>query len=274
MLRVCLVPFWISVHDLIPFSGRARRGLRSAKWPGPARRAPGAHTPPCAPSPLSLSHLDLPRNNIPLPLPPLSPRGALGVGDGDHRNLDPEVSSPPLLLSLSLSLLFFLPPRAPSLSPARARPCPSPARGGARPPSSPPGGDPAPSPCSPARPRPRPLLARGGPDPALCSRAVAPPRPLLAGARRPPARPLPARRSPGPAPCSPGAAPGAAPRRLGPGAAPAWPFRPRCSPSPLRAASRPSAWFAWPWRGLALPRLPLARSRVRKPALAVIIFGR
>jgi hypothetical protein len=53
---------------------------------------------------LSLSHLDFPRSNLPLPLPPLSPRGALGIGDGDHRNLDPEVSSPPLL-SLSRSSL-------------------------------------------------------------------------------------------------------------------------------------------------------------------------
>jgi hypothetical protein len=54
--------------------------------------APLAPTPPPMrpPSPLSLSHLDLPRNNFPLPLPPLSPHGALGVGDGDHRNLDPD----------------------------------------------------------------------------------------------------------------------------------------------------------------------------------------
>jgi hypothetical protein len=132
---------------------------------------------------LSLSHLDLPRNNLPLPLPPLSPRGALGIGDGDHRNLDPEVSSPPLpSSSLSLSLPF---PslRAPSLSPSR----------GARPPPA--------------------LAPRGG------------------GARPPPALParLGARR---------GAAPGTAPA---PGAQ-----LPARGLGPLRAASRPSAWPAWP----------------------------
>jgi hypothetical protein len=216
MLRVRLVPFRISVHDLIPFSGRARRGLRSAKWlgpaqPGPALRAPGAHTSPMRPL-LSLSLIWISRaTTSPLPLPPLSPRGAIGIGDDDHRNLDPEVSSPPLILSRSLSLLFFL-PRAchpfPLLARALALPArrraaapPSPARGGARPPP----------PAHAAAPQPRPLLAQLGP------------------------------------------------RRLG----------------PLRASFWPLAWFAWPWRGLALPRLPLARarSRVRKPALAVIIFG-
>jgi hypothetical protein len=70
------------------------------------------YTPsPCAPPLLllSLSHLDFPHSNLPLPLPPLSPRGALGFGDGNHRNLDPEVSSPPLL-SLSLSLSLFSSP--------------------------------------------------------------------------------------------------------------------------------------------------------------------
>jgi hypothetical protein len=130
-------------------------GFRSAKWPGPTQPGlvrpgparPWRPQPPHAPL-LSLSHLDLPRNNLPLPPPPLSPRGALGIRDGDHRNLGPEMSSPPLLLSLSLSLslLFFLP---------HARP-------------------------------PFPLLARGPARP--CSRAAAPPRPLLAGARWPPAR--------------------------------------------------------------------------------------
>jgi hypothetical protein len=65
-VECCLVPFRISIRDLIPFSGRARRGFRSAKWlgptqpnptqPGPARPcAPGAHTPHVPPPLLSLS---------------------------------------------------------------------------------------------------------------------------------------------------------------------------------------------------------------------------
>jgi hypothetical protein len=83
--------------------------------PSPARAPPAPHPPPhVRPLLLSLSHLDFPRSNLPLPLPPLSPRGALGFGDGNHRNLDPEVSS----LPSSLSLLF---PCAPRFSlPARA----------------------------------------------------------------------------------------------------------------------------------------------------------
>jgi hypothetical protein len=81
MLRVRLVPFRILIRDLIPFSGRARRGFSTREvaqpnpaQPGPALRAPGAHTPPHAPllslsliwisrattSPLSLFHLSLP----------------------------------------------------------------------------------------------------------------------------------------------------------------------------------------------------------------------
>jgi hypothetical protein len=69
MLSVRLVPFRISVRDLIPFSGRARRGfsIREVARPnlvqpspaGPARpglRAPGAQTPHAPPLPsLSLS---------------------------------------------------------------------------------------------------------------------------------------------------------------------------------------------------------------------------
>jgi hypothetical protein len=232
MLRVRLVLFRISIRDLILFSGRARRGFRSAKWLGPAQPSPARPCVPLAPTPPhappSLSHLDFPRNNLPLPLPPLSPRGALGIGDGDHRNLDPEVSSPPLL-SLSLSLLFFPAPRTPSFSPARARSCPSRS--------------------SAARPRLAPSLpatARGGPaSPPPCPRrrAVAPPRPCPR--RRPcpprspvarPCPPLPA----APAPCSPGAASG--PRRIGPGVAPA----PAPAPS---AASAPCARRPGPWRG-------------------------
>jgi hypothetical protein len=80
--------------------------------------------------------LDFPRSNLSLPLPSLSPRGALGLGDGDHRNLDPEVSSPPFSsLSPSLPLPPLSPYARPLFSPLRARvparrrgtpPCPSP----------------------------------------------------------------------------------------------------------------------------------------------------
>jgi hypothetical protein len=62
-------------------------------------------------------------------------------------------------------------------------------------------------------------------------------RPLPFPPQRPGAPPLPRR-----GPCAGAARRGSAPAR---------------SPDPLRAASRPSAWFAWPWHGLALPCLPL-----------------
>jgi hypothetical protein len=145
----------------------------------------------------------------PLPLPPLSRRGALGIGDGDHRNLDPEVSSPPLL-SLSLYLLFFLPHACPPFT-LLAR---------------------APAPTQPAAAR-----RRGGPAlPSPWRR----PGPALPGPRRhPPPRPRPllARRRPSLAPCPPGAASGPrrGPRRLGPRRL-----------GPLRASFWPLAWFAWP----------------------------
>jgi hypothetical protein len=77
MLRVRLVPFRISIHDLIPFSGRARRGFRSAKWLGPTQPSPAGPARPWRPHPhappslsliwisraatsLSLFHLSLP----------------------------------------------------------------------------------------------------------------------------------------------------------------------------------------------------------------------
>jgi hypothetical protein len=160
--------------------------------PGPAQPcAPLAPTPPMRPLLLSLSHLDFPRNNLPLPLPPLSPCGALGIGDGDHRNLDPEVSSPHLpFSSLSLSLTFPSlrpplslpcarwrppPPRPPPRrrSPAQAsvrggaRPAPAPAfpRGGARPPPPWPAAAPAPAPTWCARPCPRRAAPCARPQP-------------------------------------------------------------------------------------------------------------
>jgi hypothetical protein len=129
----------------------------------PGSRAPGAPHPPCAPLLLSLSHLDFPRSNLSLPLPSISPCGALGLGDSDHRNLDPEVSSPPLPYPLSPSP-SSLPLRVPPLlSPARARPCaaarhsapalPFPVRHGRGPsPPVPGGARPLPFPPRPARP--------------------------------------------------------------------------------------------------------------------------
>jgi hypothetical protein len=116
---------WVSIREVArPSPARS----------GPALHAPDGPTPPMRPLLLSLSHLDFPRSNLPLPLPPLSPRGALGIGDDDHQNLDPEVSSPSLLLSLPLPpILFPAPPL--SLPCARRRlPLPLPRRGGARPP--------------------------------------------------------------------------------------------------------------------------------------------
>jgi hypothetical protein len=186
--------------------------------PGPAR----PWRPPCAPS-SPLSHLDFPRSNLPLPLPPLSPRGALGIGNGDHRNLDPEVSSPPLpFSSLSLSLLFS--PCARPLFSLHAR-----------------------APTLPVRRRRGPALPSllgGGADPAL---------PCLPGVARrglrPPARP------PVQPPAQPLARPGVAP-----GAAPARPRPPARGVSPLGVARVALAWpRAPPFTTNAFPRNPRAR---------------
>jgi hypothetical protein len=153
---------WVSIRDVTQSSPAQ-----------PGSRAPGAPHPPMRPLLLSLSHLDFPRNNLSLPLPSLSPRGALGLGDGDRRNLDPEVSSPPLPspLSLPLSLSLLSPPaRPPLLSPARRRgtpPLPFPVRRGPSPPL--PGG---------ARPRPSPFPSDAAP-PLPSPAALGPP--LLPG---------------------------------------------------------------------------------------------
>ena len=92
ILSVRLVPFRISVRDLIPFSGRARRGfsirevtrpnLAQPSRPGPPRPAcPWRPNPPPMRPLLSLSLIWISRaTTSPLPLPPLSPRGALGFG--------------------------------------------------------------------------------------------------------------------------------------------------------------------------------------------------
>jgi hypothetical protein len=249
MLSVRLVLFRISIRDLIPFSGpctswvfdqRSGPAQPSPARSGPALRAPGAHTPHAPPS-LSLIWISRAITS-PLPLPPLSPRGALGFGDGDHRILDPEVSSPPLpFSSLSPSPsssssparapLFSLLARAPALprSPA-ARPAPpAPCRGG----------DPAPA---PVRGRPRLPPPRAAAPPPL-------PRPAAALLR-----PLPARGGDPARPCSPARGP-----RRGPGGSalarpppPARPARPRCGPCP-GAASTPCARRPGPRRGLKLP---------------------
>jgi hypothetical protein len=197
MLRVRLVPSRFSVRDWSLFDGHACRGFQPVKWVGPTQPSParsGAARPWC-PQPLmrpllsSLSHLDFPRNNLPLPPPPLSPRGALGIGDDDHQNLVPEVSSPPLpFFSLSLSLPFSS--LRPPLSPLRpcpfpgARPLPLPRRGGARPYPLPTAA-PAPAPFLRRRPGPgvvHPPLPRRGSAPR---RGPAPARPPLPPARSP-----------------------------------------------------------------------------------------
>jgi hypothetical protein len=225
MLSVRLVPFRILIRDLIPFSGRARRGFRSAKWLSPAR--PGPARPwrphlPHAPSPLSLIWISR-ATTSPLPLPPLSPRGDLGIGDGDHR----KVSSPPLPFS-SLS-----PSPSSSSSPARALPFPC---SRALLPSSSAG----------ATAPPRPFHARG------CARRPRPPQPAVAPPPPPPAR----GGAPAPPPARP-ARPPARPRR-GPGAA----SGPRLGP--LHASFWPLAWFAWP-RGspFTASAFPRAQTRAR-----------
>jgi neural Wiskott-Aldrich syndrome protein len=163
--------------------------------PPPAQlgpRAPSAPHPPCAPS--------------------SSPsRGALGFGDGDHRSWIPRGAPlPSLLLSLSLSLLFFTPARALSSSLARA-PASSPARVAARP---------RPPARAAARPRPPLLARRRGPAPPLPTRHAGP------------APPLPTRHA-GPAlPCSRGAAPDAALGVVRP------PARPRLGPPARRGPRR------------------------------------
>jgi hypothetical protein len=158
--------------------------------PGPARPW---RPPPHAPPPLLPLSFGFPAQQPPSPsstsLSPWCPR--------DWKRRSPEfgprgeLPSPSLLLSLPLPPL--LPMRAPSLFPARARPCP---------------------PCPRRRPPPPP-----------CPRRRPPPRPPARARRRPasPARPAWPRRGPWRLGhrCSPRRGPGAAPgaARRGPGAA-------------------------------------------------------
>jgi hypothetical protein len=212
----CIMPKRISLFDVAcssrsvsnfdsrlgPFEGHTCHRFRSAKWldqpspaqPGPVRSGPARPwrpTPPMRPLFSSLSHLDFPCSN--LPLPPLSPRGALGFGvEIAGIWILGGVFSPPLPSSLSLPLpfLFFfsfsLPwsrarPPAPWRRAASARaPTPSPSRAPASPaapsPSRAPASPPAPSPHSPAPGRawPRP----GELAPAPSPRSPAPGEPL------------------------------------------------------------------------------------------------
>jgi hypothetical protein len=148
MLRVHLVPSRFSVRDWSLFDGRACRGFRSAKWPGPtpprpappspARAPPAPHTPPSAPSSSpSLIWISRAATSLSLPLPPLSPRGALGFGVEITGIWIPggEFCPSPSLFSLPPSP-FFSPTRAPLLPPLPARrggPALTCSRGGARP---------------------------------------------------------------------------------------------------------------------------------------------
>jgi hypothetical protein len=243
MSCVRLIPSRISIHDWSPFEGRACRGFRSAKWPGPTQPSPARSGParparpgapahlPMRPLLLSLSHLDFPRSNLPLPLPSLSPRGALGFGVEIAGIWIPGGEFyPPLPLPLSPSPPLLLPLRA-LACPRRARPCPDRAR--------------------PRRAAPAPVPAAPSPSHAPASPAVPPLRP-------PPAsRPLPAPDAGGSAPCP--RAPRGQRRRLGP-----CPPRPRLAESaPSRApAPRPCPG------GCALVARPGGRARPRAPPSA------
>jgi hypothetical protein len=250
--RVRLVLSWISIRDWSPFEGRACRGFRSAKWPGPTQpnpaqpgpvwpgpRAPGipAHLP-MRPLLLSLSHLDFPRSNLPLPLPPLSPRGALGFGVEITRIWIPGGEFYPPSPSL-LPLPFFFP----------CAPFPDPV---ARAPAGPVPAAPSPSraPASPAAPSPRPPPAS---HPRAPAPAAAPSlRASAARAPAPAAVPTPVEPLPQRAPrlgCTPAAASRA------PCPVP-WPRpRPRPCPRPCLGDSRLAR------RHVRVPPARAARSR-------------
>jgi hypothetical protein len=117
----CLVSFRILLRELIsdlwlcmPQDFALRCG---PAWPGPAQPArPWRRAPPHAPPLWSLSLISIlpPSNLLSSTSLSLSPRGALGLGDGDRRNLDSrgELPSP---------FFFPAPPVAPSCAPCR--PC-------------------------------------------------------------------------------------------------------------------------------------------------------
>jgi hypothetical protein len=191
----------------------------SPAWPSPTRAPLAPHTPPMRPLLLSLSHLDFPRSNLSLPLPPLSPRGALGFGVEITGIWIPggEFFPSPSLLSLPPSPFFF-----PCARPCggAARPCP-PLRGGPAPPLPRAAARPVPAPCAAARP------ARPCPCPCAAALAPAPARPALP--LLPPSQWLGHRRSPGP--------------RRGP----------RRGPLPQRGGSAPTRGPRPPARGVSAP---------------------
>jgi hypothetical protein len=144
----CLVSFLDLDSDLWLCVSWVFTPRRDPAWPSePAlARAP----------PIPFSHLIFPRSNL-LSSTSLSPRGALGFGDGDRRIWTPSEVSSPLLLPLSLfpfPLLFF-------------SPAPAPWHDGAAPPPPPrarmaPTHGPSPGPLAAARPPPpAPLVRRG-----------------------------------------------------------------------------------------------------------------
>jgi hypothetical protein len=172
---------WVSIRDV----ALARPGPTLAPLPSPCARP----LPP--PNPF-VSFDFLPHSNLPLPLPPLSPRGALGFGVEIAEIWIPRGEFPP---SPSLSLSLSPPPplllpraaslpalRAASLPALRAAVGPAPA-----PPLSPSSrAAPRPCPAPPPRrapPRPCPLPGRA-PRRALARPALRPcPRPCPGDSR-------------------------------------------------------------------------------------------
>jgi hypothetical protein len=85
------------------------------------------------PSPGLFPSFNSPAQQLPLSPPPLSPRGALGFGDSDRRNLDPRGEPPRLSLPFPFFLLSPTPqarpwPRAPASMATRPRALPGHAR--------------------------------------------------------------------------------------------------------------------------------------------------
>jgi hypothetical protein len=123
---------------LISYNGRACRGFRSAKWPGPTQSSPARPGP--------VRHA-CPRRPTPPPhAPPYASPSFISLSlswcprDWRQRSQEfrPRGELPSLLLSLSLSLLFSLPcARACPCAAARQRP-PLPFPHGVRPPARPP----------------------------------------------------------------------------------------------------------------------------------------
>jgi hypothetical protein len=140
--------------------------------------------------------------------------------------------------------------------PSPLSPSPSPSLPCTRPPSLPCAHALAHGGARPARPSPCAAAWPGGvrPLPSLLGPGATPPRPHCAAA---PALALAPARCLPPAPPR-GGVPGPSARSPAPGATP--------------TSARSPTWLAWPWRGLALPRLPVTRSRVRNHTRAVIIL--